>query len=58
MSGCSHPCTRMPGMTKLTQRLATALEFAAGLLRRYDADTDKVLVLGGSGWASPATPSG
>lgn len=34
-------------MTKLTQRLATALEFAAGLLRRHDADKDKVLVLGG-----------
>ncbi|KAA9165714.1 bifunctional adenosylcobinamide kinase/adenosylcobinamide-phosphate guanylyltransferase [Amycolatopsis acidicola] len=34
-------------MTKLTQRLATSLEFAARQLRRYGRDEDKVLVLGG-----------
>jgi adenosylcobinamide kinase / adenosylcobinamide-phosphate guanylyltransferase len=35
----------MPGMTKLTQRLAASLEAAARLLRR--SDNTKVLVLGG-----------
>lgn len=37
----------MPGMTKLTQRLAGSLEVAARLLRRYGSDEGKVLVLGG-----------
>ncbi len=37
----------MPGMTKLTQRLAASLEAAARLLRRYGDDEAKVLVLGG-----------
>ncbi|GAA5159408.1 MULTISPECIES: bifunctional adenosylcobinamide kinase/adenosylcobinamide-phosphate guanylyltransferase [Amycolatopsis] len=34
-------------MTKLTQRLASSLETAARLLRRYSSDEAKVLVLGG-----------
>lgn len=34
-------------MTKLTQRLATSLEVAARLLRRFGGDEGKVLVLGG-----------
>ncbi|HVV12903.1 bifunctional adenosylcobinamide kinase/adenosylcobinamide-phosphate guanylyltransferase [Amycolatopsis sp.] len=34
-------------MTKLTQRLATSLEAAARLLRRFGRDEDKVLILGG-----------
>lgn len=37
----------MPGMTKLTQRLAGSFEVAARLLRRYGSGEDKVLVLGG-----------
>jgi adenosylcobinamide kinase / adenosylcobinamide-phosphate guanylyltransferase len=37
----------MPGMTKLTQRLAAALEVAAQRLRRYGQDEAKVLILGG-----------
>lgn len=37
----------MPGMTKLTQRLAGSLEDAARLLRRWARTEDKVLILGG-----------
>ena len=39
-------CTRMPGMSKLTHRLAGGFEYLARALRRYGRD-DKVLVLGG-----------
>src|SRR4051812_49954821 len=37
----------MPGMTKLTHRLAGYLENLAHALRRYGRDEGKVLVLGG-----------
>ena len=40
-------CTTMPGMTKLTHRLAGYLETLARALRRYGRDDGKVLVLGG-----------
>jgi adenosylcobinamide kinase/adenosylcobinamide-phosphate guanylyltransferase len=40
-------CTTMPGMTKLTHRLAGYLENLARALRRYGRDEGKVLVLGG-----------
>ena len=37
----------MPGMTKLTLRLAGSLESGARLLRRWGPDEGKVLILGG-----------
>ncbi|PFG50030.1 adenosylcobinamide kinase /adenosylcobinamide-phosphate guanylyltransferase [Amycolatopsis sulphurea] len=44
-NGSAHE--RMPGMTKLTHRLARSLEALARTLRRYGRDEAKVLVLGG-----------